>query len=154
MILATHALVGAAIGEKVSNPWLIIILSLITHFALDTFRHGDYVSKDSRIKDTIGKFIIFDFSIPLIIILFYIFLRHPNSDALRNMIIGILASILPDILTFINWIFKLDFLRSYYKFHSSLHKYPSSSPERAWTLRNARNDILISLIAIIFLFLK
>lgn len=154
MILATHALVGAAIGDSIDNPWLIIVLSLVLHFILDTFRHGDYVNKKLKVKEVFWKFLSIDIFPPFLIIIIYIFLRHPDPITLQNILIGVIASILPDVLTFINWIFKLDFLNSYYKFHSNLHRYPTDSPERAWTLRNAANDIIFSLIAIIILFLK
>jgi hypothetical protein len=48
MVLATHALVGAVIGKNINNIWVIIPLSLASHFALDSLKHEEYVP---RFKD-------------------------------------------------------------------------------------------------------
>ncbi len=49
MILTTHTLTGAVVGKCVNNTWLIMILSVILHFILDTFRHGEYLNRKSGI---------------------------------------------------------------------------------------------------------
>ncbi|MFA6382806.1 MAG: hypothetical protein WCX17_00070 [Parcubacteria group bacterium] len=156
MILATHELVGAAIGAKIHSPWLIIIFSLAMHFVLDTFRHGEYVeSFDSKVafKNTWHK-VALDFFIGIIVILIYLAIRKPNSFVMKDIFLGVFFSILPDFITFIYWKYRFAFLEKYYAFHSWCHKYPRNAPERAWNLRNAANDIIISLIAIIILFIK
>lgn len=158
MILTTHALVGAAIGEKINEPWLIIILSLAAHFALDSFRHGEYL--DDRhvtvtIRDAwwkIGIDLCSAFSLVAIII----FLNNGTVHAL-NILLGVFFSLLPDSFTLIFWKFKFKILAKIKKFHAWCHnykKFPKHSPERAWTLRNAANDIIFSSIAIIILFIK
>lgn len=156
MILATHAIVGAAIGKNVQNPWLIIILSLIVHFIMDGFRHGEYFdSRIATIKDTAWK-ILLDLSTAGMIILFFILIAHPNFFTIRNILLGSFFSMFPDFLTLLFFKFKWNALCKIKDFHSFCHHYsrfPKFSPERRWNFRNAANDVLISLIAIVFLFL-
>ena len=156
MILATHALVGAAIGEKINNPWLIVIFSLIIHFILDSFRHGEYVeSFDSKVafKNTWWK-IALDLFSGLSIIFLFIYFQNISFTKTFNILLGSFSSMFPDLLTLIYRKFKIQLLGKIYQFHGWCHRYPRFSPERQWTLRNAANDILISLLAIIILFLK
>lgn len=153
MILATHELVGAAIGAKIHSPWLIIIFSLAMHFVLDTFRHGEYLNRKSKVRDTAWK-IALDFSTGFVIILFYILIKHSDPATIRDILLGAFVSVLPDSLTLLYWQLGLKFLKKPFEFHTWIHAYPQGSPERAWTLRNAANDIIFSLIAIIILFIK
>lgn len=156
MILTTHALIGAAIGKNVENPYLLILLSLVVHFFLDSFRHGEYFdSRVATIKDTAWK-ILLDLFIPAGIILFFILSTHPTLSSTRNILLGAFFSILPDFFTVLFWKFHWKILEKIKNFHAFCHhysKFPKFSPERQWTLRNAINDILFSAIAIIILFL-
>jgi hypothetical protein len=156
MILATHELVGAAIGAKIHNPWLIIIFSIAMHFVLDTFRHGEYVeSFDSKVafKNTWHK-VALDFFSGIIVILIYLAIRKPDAFVMKDIFLGVFFSIIPDFITAIYWKYRFAFLKKYYAFHSWCHKYPRNSPERLWNLRNAANDIIFSILAIIILFVK
>jgi hypothetical protein len=153
MILTTHALTGAVIGKNIENPWLIIILSIAVHFIIDSFRHGEYVevfSKNTSIKNS-GWKVILDLSAGIALICAIIAIQRPARITINNIILGVFFSLLPDFITFIFWKFRWKFLEKYYTFHSWVHKYQRHAPEREWTLRNAANDILISIIAIIFL---
>lgn len=42
MILLPHLLLGALIGQKVLNPYLAIILALLSHYFLDLLPHIEY----------------------------------------------------------------------------------------------------------------
>ncbi len=158
MILTTHALVGAAIGKNISNPWLVVALSLVVHFVLDGFRHGEYFdSRIAKIRDTWWK-VVLDLFIGGGIILFYIFNNYDilSSSQVFNILLGAFVSMFPDSLTVLYWIFHWKFLEHIKKFHSVAHRYdhfPKFGKERQWTLRNAANDILFSVIAIFILFL-
>lgn len=156
MTLSTHALVGAAIGKNIPNPWLIIFFSLVIHFILDSFRHGEYFdSRTATIKNASWK-IILDLSIGGTIILFFVLSTHSNFLLTRNILLGAFFSMLPDFFTILFWKFRWKILGHIKKFHSFAHRYsrfPKISPEREWNLRNALNDIIFSVIAIFFLFL-
>jgi hypothetical protein len=156
MILTTHALVGAAIGKNISNPWLIVIISLVVHFILDGFRHGEYFdSRIACIRNTWWK-VALDFSIGGIIIFSTIFIYKDNFEIIRNILLGSFFSMFPDLLTILYWKFHWKILEKIKNFHAFCHHYdrfPKFGKERQWTLRNAFNDLWLSTLATIILFL-
>lgn len=155
MILATHALVGAAIGKNIDNSWVIILSSLVFHYFIDSFRHGEYFdSRIATIKNTAWKMIL-DFLVGIFIVSLIIFLKKIDWHTAQNMAIGIFFSLIPDFITLMHWIFKknkiLAKIKDFHAWSHRYHKFPKYSPERQWNLRNTTNDIIISLLAIIFL---
>lgn len=152
MILTTHALVGAAIGKYIHNPIVLTAILIPLHYALDTFRHGEYLGKKSTFKDTTWK-VIFDLFIGGVIILFAIYSKNITTSISISIITGAIISMFPDLLTVLYWKLNFKFLEKIYKFHQWVHKFPDNSKERLWTFRNAFNDILFSIIAILLLFL-
>ena len=151
MILTTHALIGSVLGKNIGNPWILIPAALALHFAMDHFRHGEYVeSFDSKTSfaNTWWK-VSFDIGTSMIIISFFIFSSDLYLAQIRNILIGSFFSAFPDFLTVLHWKFKFKFLAPIYRFHSWCHKYPGGSKERLWTFRNSLNDIIFSLAAII-----
>jgi hypothetical protein len=158
MILATHALTGAVIGKNISNPAIVIAVSLAVHFLMDSLRHGEYFdSRIAGIKDTWLRVFI-DITIGFSLIAGAVFFQIDNLEyrTIFNIVLGVFFSMLPDGLTLLFWKFNWRWLAKIKDFHSWAHRYgcyPRFSPERQWTLRNALNDILISTIAIILLFL-
>lgn len=154
MILTTHALVGAALGKNISNPIILIILSLIIHYSMDIFRHGEYLGKKSTLRDTWWKVAI-DLLVGISIILFYITYNNPGAEITRNILLGTFTSMFPDFLTVLYWKLDFKFLKKAYNFHQLVHsRFKEGSRERAWTLQNAVNDILFSTIAIILLIIN
>ena len=152
MILSTHALVGAAIGKYVSNPFLQILILIPLHYIMDIFRHGEYLNKKSTFKDTTWK-VTLDLFTAGTIILFAIFSRDFNYATSFAIITGAFISMFPDLLTVLYWKLNFKFLKKIYQFHQFVHKrFADGSPERVWTLRNAVNDIIFSLLAIFLLF--
>lgn len=157
MILVTHALVGAAIGSKIDNPLIIIPVVLVIHYFLDGFRHGEYLdTRKDNVKSTWWK-IALDLFLGLTIIFSFLYFNHANQKMILNILVGAFFSMFPDLLTLLYWKFKNNYILGKIKaFHSLAHRYkknPQFSPERQWTLRNAINDIAISIIAIIILFI-
>ena len=150
MILTTHALIGAALGKNISNPWIVAIIAIPLHFIMDHFRHGEYLNRNSKLKNTWWRTAL-DLFLGLIIITAYIFFYHPDPQIIRNTWIGAFFSMLPDLLTVLYWEFRWSILKKIHDFHVWCHRYPPFSKEREWNLRNARNDILFSVIAIILL---
>jgi len=151
MILATHALIGAAIGKNINAPLVIIPLSLAVHYALDSLRHGEYLDKTSTFRNTWWK-IALDFSSGISIIVLCISLKNFDLPKIRNIFIGSLSSMFPDFLTLLFWIYPAGFLKKLHSFHEWIHRYFFAG-ELRWNLKNARNDILISFLAIVLLFL-
>lgn len=152
MILTTHALVGAALGKNISNPWLIVIIALPLHFLLDSFRHGEYLNRKSTFTNTWWK-VALDIVVGLGVVLTYIIFFHPTSLVIRNILLGTFASMFPDLLTVLYWKLNFKFLQKAFHFHEWVHPYPKGDKRYDWTLRNARNDIFFSILAFILLFL-
>ncbi|HLN18664.1 MAG TPA: hypothetical protein VK255_00655 [Patescibacteria group bacterium] len=159
MILPTHALVGAVIGENINSSWLVAILAVVVHFIMDAFRHGEYLyanSKKNTFRNSWWK-VILEVSSAVFLIFLLFYFKNPAPEIKKNIFIGALFSVLPDLVTFIYWLNNQFsgrtnyFLEKYYFFHSKIHRYPRNAPERVWNFRNARNDIIISALAIILL---
>ena len=155
MVLTTHALVGAVIGENIKNPWIIIVLSLVFHYLLDTVKHGEYVETfDSKVafKNTWWK-VILDLGMGTIIILSLIHFKNFDAITVRNIFIGMFFSMLPDAFTLIYWKTHWKSFEKLYKFHSWCHRLPRFSPERKWEINNEIYEITIFLASIAILVL-
>lgn len=156
MTLSTHYLVWAVIGKLFPNFFIITLLGIISHYSLDTLRHGEYVEvKDDKLSFKtcwykIWLDILIWFSIPMLIS----FYNWYDFDIIKYILYWMFISAMPDWLTVLYWLFGTKFLELIYKFHSYCHKYSPFSPERIWNLRNSLNDIIISLIAIFLLFIN
>lgn len=150
MILTTHALTGAVIGKYAGNPFLVIPLTFISHFLLDSFRHGEYIDieKGRKIWIRIGLDIAFGMSI----VFLYLSLQEFNLKIVLNVLLGSFFGSLPDLLTFLYFKFNFKFAKVFVDFGSKIHPYPMGAPETLWNFRNAVNDILFSLIATFLLF--
>ena len=152
MILTTHALVGAAIGKNLNNPWLIIALAIPFHYVMDHFRHGEYLNKEMPFRDNYWK-VALDIAIGLGIIGTVIFFKNFSLWRAFLILLGAFFSMFPDLLTLLYWKFNVNFLKKPYQLHKWVHKFPPHSSESQWNLRNAVNDIWISAAAIILLLL-
>lgn len=149
MILTTHALTGAVIGKNIENPFLIIILSLIIHYLMDTLKHGEYLDRNSTTKETFWK-VFLDLSIGLSVIALILY-YNLNTFNIFNILLGAFFSMFPDLLTFLYWKVNIKFLEKIFKFHAWMHKFPPFSPERKWNLKNSVNDLAIIIISIVLL---
>ena len=153
MILTTHALVGAALGKHITNPWVLISIAIPLHFTLDIFRHGEYLDKYSKVKEVLGKVAI-DLTFGLTIIFAYILYFNPSTQIIRSILLGSFISMFPDLITFLHWKLKVPGLKKIYRFHKFVHsRFTEGSKERQWNLRNAVNDIAFTILAIILLIL-
>lgn len=151
MILATHALVGAALGKNIDNPWLIVPIALVIHFILDSFRHGEYINSKKSWREQYWK-VALDILIGFSIIALGLYSVGWEIHKSFNILLGTFFCMFPDLLTVLYWVFNWKFLKKIYSFHGWVHRYPPFSKEREWNLKNATNDIIFSLIAIFFLF--
>jgi hypothetical protein len=152
MILTTHALVGAAVGKNLANLWLIPIVTIPLHFLMDHFRHGEYLDRNSKIRNTWWKTAL-DLTVAFVIVFGIAYFKHFDSRMMLLMFLGMFFSMLPDLTTLLYWEFHFPFLKKIHDFHAWCHKYPPFSKQRQWNLRNARNDIIFSILAIIIILL-
>ena len=154
MILTTHALVGAAVGKYVHSPLMQILILIPLHYILDIFRHGEYLNKKSTFRNTTWK-VTLDLFTGGAIILFAIYSKNFSQAVSLSIITGAFISMFPDLLTVLYWKLNFKFLKKIYQFHQFVHgRFADESPQREWTLRNAFNDIIFSVIAIAILFIN
>jgi hypothetical protein len=123
MLLFAHLIVGAVIGLKIQNIWLIILLSLFLHFLMDVIPHSHYTVESLRkkVSDKSRK----DFTkvlLDAILGLIVCSILTWHSPRLWQALLGMSFSVLPDFLTFIYWQTKAPFLEWLYNFHVAIHR--------------------------------
>ncbi len=132
MILATHALVGAALAETVPNhPVLAFSIGFVSHFLLDAIPHWDYPLKSIKeVRDNpLGMdmpfgpaffrdllFIGLDFSAG--ILLSILIFRNQLSPAI---FFGMIGGMTPDFLQFVYTKLRVPPLTWLQKFHQWIH---------------------------------
>ena len=154
MILTTHILSGALIGAEIKNQFFIVIISVVVHFLLDLFPHGDYLNKKSGLRE-FWKVAV-DLAIGFTVLAVAIFIRGLTSNSglnMGNIGLGIFFSLLPDGTTFLYIYMKMKFLKPVKVFHEKMHLHPDFSPEREFRLRNGFWEILISFAPLLALIL-
>ena len=163
MIITPHLILGAAIGAKIKHLGWIIVLGILSHVILDKIPHWDYGQKIEKLPRnktykkilfiTLFKMVI-DGLIGLIIVLFVIWQKNMiKVEYLIFILVGILASLLPDFLLGAAKLsyHKFKFSKSYANFHHKYLHHPKHI--RKLTLLGLGTQILVSLIAILILLL-
>ncbi|MBU6141502.1 hypothetical protein KGO95_00080 [Patescibacteria group bacterium] len=137
MILATHAIIGGAIGKFFPNdPILAFTLGFASHFVADAIPHWHYplfsakIDRNDPMKNDmlINKWFIVDlFNIGvdclLGIIVAVVFL-HPQAaidSSLISILAGALGAVVPDALQFVFWKLPDRVLRALQRFHLWIH---------------------------------
>jgi hypothetical protein len=135
MILATHAIAGAAAAEIFpGNSSLAFVAAFLSHFILDAIPHWNYRLK-SKVEDSSDpldgkmiwgrKFIIDILKISLDFaagIAFSILFFSKGADQnVAITILGALGGMLPDALQFAYWQLKVEPFKSLQKFHHWIH---------------------------------
>lgn len=124
MFLAPHTVTALWITTKVTDPLLVFVLSIISHFLLDIIPHGDEEIGD-KIKTRRGKLMFmlkvssFDILISIALVYFYFF-RHPQADSML-IYAAVLGAWLPDILWSSIETFKIKSLMWFVRFHTKVH---------------------------------
>jgi hypothetical protein len=138
MILLVHLLLGALIGQKISNPFLAVVLAFLSHYLLDLIPHTEYgveniVAKQWKkmLPEIIKVFLDFCLGIMLIILF-----SNPSAGSGRPIIYACaFFAILPDGISVINIIFKNKFLESYNYFHHDIiHRLKYKKISKFWRI--------------------
>ena len=147
MILLAHLLLGAAIGSKINNIPLAVILAFLSHYFLDLFPHIEYpienIKKNqwSKAKKDILKVFI-DFSLGILLILFL-------SKNYPLIYFCAFFAILPDGLSLLNSFIKNDFLLKHSKFHQEkIHFLKGKKISVFWRIFTQIISIIISILLI------
>ncbi len=124
MIITPHLLAGAAIGSQTDNYWLAAVLALISHFILDVIPHAEYDIPALKRKIKGRRKLFFDlakigvdFSLGFLMIIFL----TKNYTDVSYILTGMFFGILPDIFSFLGFVFNSRFLKTLYKYHNALH---------------------------------
>lgn len=153
MFITTHALIGALIGERFANaPFLAFGLGLVSHFVADIIPHGDstlykgYVS-GSKVKRAIAYVTLDGLGAMLLVIGLF----NTDLNAHRFAIsMGVIGSVLPDVLVALYQLFHVQTLAAFNKFHFFFHN----------LITNKKGDIPLGLgifmqvVVLIFLVMK
>ena len=161
MIFTPHIIVGAAIGAKMHNLGLIVILGLLTHFIMDRIPHWDYswlgiknFKKTKNFKALFSDFLKMGIDCTLGLLIVFPFLWYKNFlnfNYLPFILLGIFVSLLPDI------VFGLvRFLAGrptkYTEICEKNFHYKNKEKEGKITFLNISTEILVIIISIIILF--
>lgn len=135
MILATHAIAGAAVGRLTNNPLLAFIFGVISHFILDAIPHWQYKlnskieSEDIMAEDMpLNKKFVGDIAkigvdffggVFISLLAFHGWSGFASPPTL--LIAGIAGGVLPDALQFVFWKFKREPFTTIHKFHFWIH---------------------------------
>lgn len=129
MILLAHATTGAIIGLKFHNPFIVILLSFISHFVLDRLPHWNYdVPKNPNIKAFLNM--LPDIITTVVVYLVFI-LIYPSSWLIIS--IGVTFAILPDFLSLSLYIPKVKkIMLPFLKFHKLIQNEISKKYNKAF----------------------
>ena len=134
MYLFIHLLFGAAIGYKIKNLPLAIILAIASHYLLDLPPHTDYAVQEEHRKQ--WRKLLLGFSklaLDVCAGFLLIFFFSKNQPAIY---ICALAGIVPDLLTPFRYAFpKNKILEAHYQFHSKkVHFLEKSKVSKFWRI--------------------
>lgn len=135
MILATHAITGAAVGRMSSNPLVAFVLGFLSHFVLDAIPHWQYelISKTQSSNPleedmALDRRFVRDFALLsfdcLSGILFSLLIFQGASgfsNPSLTIFFGSLGGVLPDALQFAFWKIRREPLTTFQKFHEWIH---------------------------------
>jgi hypothetical protein len=120
MVLTVHILIGAAVAEKTGNPILGLLFAFLSHYLMDAIPHQEYSIRgieEGRWKNSSKNFLKIFLDILIGFFLITIFSKNYFLAFL-----GGFSAILPDILTFLYFIFpKIKPLHLLSKFHKKTH---------------------------------
>ncbi len=136
MMAQNHLLMGAIFGLYLNNPYIIAIISLISHFVMDLFpfyilknRSGEATLNyyDSLSKD-IKYFTRMIMALQFVLILFVFAILYQKNFLLeKNVLIGMLFAVLPDLTKYflllfgINWKHHEFFIKVPRDVHTIIH---------------------------------
>lgn len=148
MLLVAHILAGAAIGYKVHNYWLVFILSFISHFIMDAIPHREYdveSLKNGLNRKSFGDFlqVLTDLIIGTGLVLWLTW----DSSFITYVMIGMLAAVVPDLLTFFYWQTKTPYLKALTDFHRyTIHPKNNKNTPLIWGISS---QIIVAVLAFI-----
>lgn len=124
MILLFHIFIGAVIAAKIKFLPLVIVFALLSHYFLDFLPHNEYSIDNVRQKNwKKAKLDFLKIFLDLAIgILFVSFIQYITGINYYVLFVGAIASIFPDFLTMLNFIFPKNIILKYHIYsHRKIH---------------------------------
>ncbi len=124
MTLTTHATLGAVIGAATGNPLLGFGLGLLSNFLIDIIPHGDrelYENHKRKQKHRRAyAFVTLD-GITAVIVIALMTGFQPIQNLNASIALGVIGSILPDLLIGLHEAFRIKWLGWFHRFHFFFH---------------------------------
>jgi hypothetical protein len=149
MILLVHIIFGVAIASLSGNPYLAVLLALLSHYFLDLFPHVEYpIDNLKNIKNNFKRafpellYLILDFTLGILFVFAF-------TDRSLIFFFCALVSIIPDSLTVLSVIVPNKILEIHDIFHRKyIHFLRDKSIPNFWRIST---QILIVLISVYIL---
>ncbi len=146
MILLVHLIVGALIGQKISDPFFAVFLAFLSHYVLDFIPHVEYPIDNIRNKQWLKSFpdflrVFLDFCLGILIISFFL-----NGRLI--VFIAAFFAVLPDLLNILNMIFENKLLQIHSNFHEKNHFLKHKKISNFWRISS---QIIVIIICIFIL---
>jgi len=126
MFVATHAAIGALIGEALpTHPVVAFVLAFIVHFFTDMIPHGDTHLYRGFADGTKMKKAILIQSVDSVVALafiIYLFTRVVVHQRIA-VVMGVVGGVLPDALAASYELFHFKWLKGFHKFHLTFHNF-------------------------------
>lgn len=117
---------GAVIGAKFNNLWLIAVLGVILHYALDVIPHDEYDIEAMKTGKINKGFLHCALKVFIDLVIGFglgIYIYFVSGASFFNIILAMFFSLIPDFFTLISFFYRAKFLTSLNRFHEFLHFY-------------------------------
>ena len=134
MTATGHAVIGAVIAAKITNPLLAIPIALISHYAADIFPHWDAgTNSNKKTKQQLTKEAIIDVLVGFALAYGILFWLFPQTNLFYAFFIIIIAQ-LPDWLTMPYYFFNIK--SKFFVWNYKLQKRFNSKLDKPWGIIN------------------
>lgn len=122
MTATAHAIVGAAIATKFTNPAISLPLALVSHFVCDKVPHWDVMTDKGKPRGRLYRELVLDYLLSLLVVLLYIVLFKPETNPVL-IFASVLVAQSPDWFEAPFLLLKLNFMgsQSFYRFQKWSH---------------------------------
>ncbi|OGL71753.1 hypothetical protein A3C17_02970 [Candidatus Uhrbacteria bacterium RIFCSPHIGHO2_02_FULL_53_13] len=124
MTLTTHATIGALIGAATGNPFLAFGAGLLSHFLVDIIPHGDrelYENHKRKQKHRRAYAFVTIDGIVAVMVIALMTGFQPVQYLNASIAMGVIGSILPDLIIGIHEAFHIKWLRWFHRLHFFFH---------------------------------
>lgn len=148
MVAVVHGLLGASIGALVSNAPTVVVISFFSHYLLDLVPHIDpetFTKKNLPYSWTQRTVLITDTILTISIV--GLFFMTQRQWAL--MMIGIIASLLPDLLVPLE---KYPIMTPFRRLHEIVHWDARHAQRWSWYIAGLAAPALVGIVSTVILY--